>query len=284
VERESFFAGNYQLWEYQLEDTTIMKEIAIGEVQGTVLFIDIKNFLGISGILSPKETCQFIMQVIEPLSDSIKEHHGHVCQVQGDAIMAVFTQVEYEGDHALYAIECALEMQKILDLLNPVGISNINVPLSARIGLCSGEMYGCYIRVAGRKEYTVLGKTINLASRYQKINKYYNTKILIDDSVFAYIKNDVTTRKLDKICIEGCDSAVQVYEVLYCRQAQNEDEAKKKIHYEKGLTCYLQGNWDDAIEWFSRVEEDKASYLMIKRCKEKKALARSEQADKQNIK
>lgn len=258
-----------------------MKEIAIGDVQGTVLFIDIKNFLGISGVLSPKETCQFIMQVVEPLSDSIKEHHGHVCQVQGDAIMAVFIQVEQEDDHARKAIECALEMQKILDHLNPVCISNINVPLSARIGICSGEMYGCYIRVAGRKEYTVLGKTVNLASRYQKINKYYNTKILIDDSVFAYIKNEITTRKLDKVNIEGCDNAIQIYEVLYSRYAQNEDEVRKKIHYEKGLTCYLQGNWDDAIEWFSRVEEDKASYLMIKRCKERKALATSGQPDKQ---
>ena len=261
-----------------------MKEIAIGDVRGTVLFIDIKNFLSISGILSPKEICQFIMHVIEPLSDSIKEHHGYVCQVQGDAIMAVFIQVEQEGDHALYAIECALEMQEILDLLNPVVISNINVPLSARIGVCSGKMYGCYIRVAGKKEYTVLGKTINLASRYQKINKYYNTKILIDDSVFAYIKNDVTTRKLDRIDIEGCKDAVQVYEVLYFRQAMNEDETTKKIHYEKGLTCYLQGNWDDAIEWFSRVEEDKASYLMIRRCKEKKALSSPGQTDKLNFK
>lgn len=254
------------------EEKGAMKKFATGDIQGTVLFIDIKNFLGISGILTPKETCQFVMQVIEPLSDSIQDHHGYVCQIQGDAIMAVFGLEKPDNNHADNAIECALEMQKILDTINPVKINNICVPLSARIGVCSGALYACDIHFAGKREFTVLGKTVNLASRYQKINKYYGTKILIDESVFAYIKSDIVTRKLDRVEIEGCAERVQVYEVLFTRLTSDAEETLKKAHYEKGLTHYLQGNWDEAIECFSRVAENKASYLMIKRCKYHKAL------------
>ena len=249
-----------------------MKKIATGDMQGTVLFIDIKNFLGISGILNPKKTCQFVMQVIEPLSDSIQNHHGYVCQIQGDAIMAVFGLEKKNERHAYHAVECALEMQKILNALNPIKINDICIPVSARIGICSGDLYACEIRVAGKREFTVLGKTANLASRYQKINKYFGTKILIDETVFAYIKNDIVTRKLDKVEIDGCAELVQVYEVIFSRITSDEEDTLKKTHYEKGLAYYLQGNWDEAIEYFSRVEEDQASYLMIKRCKYNKAL------------
>ncbi len=261
-----------------------MKEFATGDMQGTILFIDIKNFLGISGILSPKETCQFIMRVIEPLSDSIQDHSGYVCQIQGDAIMAVFGLEESDNDHTHNAINCALDMQKILATLNPVRINNICIPVAARIGICSGDLYACYIHIAGKKEFTVLGKTVNLASRYQKINKYYGTKILIDELVFAYIKNEIVTRKLDKVEIEGCVERVQVYEVLFSRLTRDTEEALKRAHYEKGLTYYLQGNWDDAIECFSRVAEDKASYLMIKRCKYRKALYQFSLTDDENHK
>ncbi|MCF7832824.1 MAG: diguanylate cyclase [Candidatus Marinimicrobia bacterium] len=252
-----------------------MKKFARGNMRGTVLFIDIKNFLGISGILSPKETCQFVMEVIEPLSDSIQEHHGYVCQIQGDAIMAVFGLEKPQNNHADNAIECALEMQKILSSINPVKINKIRIPLSARIGICSGDLYACDINVAGRKEFTVLGKTVNLASRYQKINKFYNTKILIDEAVFAYIKNEIVTKKLDKVEIEGCSERTQIYEVLFAGANSNLDAFQRKVHYEKGLTHYLQGNWDEAIECFSRIAEDNASYLMIKRCKQRKALLES---------
>jgi len=254
------------------EGIRAMRKFVTGDIQGTVLFIDIKNFLGISEILHPKEICQFIMQVIEPLSDSIKDHHGYVCQIQGDAIMAVFGLEKEDRRHADNAVECALEMQKILDEINPVKVNGICIPVSARIGICSGEIYGCRIHVAGKREYTVLGKTVNLASRYQKINKYYGTKILIDETVFAYIKNDIVTRKLDKVEIEGCTELIQVYEVIFPRVSSNENDRLKKVHYEKGLTHYLQGNWDEAIECFSRVAENKASYHMINRCKYHKAL------------
>lgn len=247
-----------------------MKRYCTGKLHGTAIFLDIRNFLRISSLLEDEKICRFVIDVMEPLSDCVIKHKGKVCQIQGDGIMAIF-ETEDNPDHAISAVECALDMQAILDKLNPIEMAGIRIPLKARIGICCGDMYACMLNVHDRPEYLVLGKSVNLASRYQNINKHYNTKILVDETVFTYIKQNIITRKLDKIKIEGCNEDKQLYEILYDRR---EDEAKKRIkaHYEKGLVSYLQGNLDDAIHWFSTVSEDKASYLMMERCQGMKFL------------
>ena len=247
-----------------------MKCLNTGKLHGTAVFLDIRNFLGISGLLQNDEICKFVINVMEPLSACVYKHRGRVCQIQGDGIMAVFDSNEVPG-HSLSAVECALEMQSILDKLNPLDMAGVRIPLKARIGVCCGDMYACYLNIKDRKEYLILGKSVNLASRYQNINKHYNTKILVDETVFSYIKHVIITRKLDLISIEGCCEGKQLYEVLHDQRSDKEKQ-RVKIHYEKGIICYLQENYDDAIHWFSAVAEDTASYLMMERCHEKKFL------------
>lgn len=247
-----------------------MKQYCTGKLHGTAVFLDIRNFLGISSILEDENICKFVIDVMEPLSICVIKHGGKVCQIQGDGIMSIFKK-ENNPNHAISAVECALDMQNILEKLNPIEMDGVRIPLKARIGICSGDMYACFLNIQDYSEYLILGKSVNLASRYQNINKHYNTKILVDESVFSYIKENIITRKLDKFKIEGCNDNKQLYEILYDRR---EDKLKQKIkvYYEKGLVSYLQGNLDDAIHWFSMVSEDKASYLMMERCQEMKFL------------
>jgi adenylate cyclase len=240
-----------------------------GNMEGTALFVDIANFLSITDVLNPKETSTFILSVMEPLSECIADYGGYVCQVQGDAILAVFGYGETGANHAIKAVDCALEIVRLIDILNPVRINNVHVPLSGCIGISSGELYSCSINVAGRKEYTVLGKTVNLASRYQKMNKYYHTKILIDETVFTYIKKHVLTRRLDKIEIDGCSHSVQIYEVLFSKAENEHQPIRKNAHYLEGLTKYLQGNWNAALDCFSRIAEEEKGYRMAERCRQR---------------
>ena len=265
-----------------MKDFRAMENFIVGDMVGTVLFLDIKNFLGISEILTPRETYQFIKKVMTPLTTCVSKYKGYVCQIQGDAIMAVFGHDSSSTDHANYAVKCALEQQQIISELNPVLINKYKVPLSARIGICSGPMYACFVRILGKIEYTVLSKTVNIASRLQKINKQYETNILIDESVFGYIKRNIVTRKLDMVDIDGCSELLRVYEILFLRAGCHAEIIRQKEYYEKGLEYYLQGEWDHAITWFSQVAEDKASYLMIERCKKQKS--RSPDIDRNAVK
>lgn len=248
-----------------------MKDFKTGNFKGTVLFIDIRNYLGISNILSPKETCKFIFRVIEPLCDCIKAHNGYICQIQGDAILAIFGLESTAENHASAAVDCALSLQVILNNMNPININHVRVPLSASVGISTGSMYACNIHVGDRREFTVLGRTVNMASRYQKLNKHYNTNILIDETVFAYIKKDIATRKLDKVNIEGCSEPVGLFEVLYLQTGSEKYMNKSKLYFKKGLINYIRREWDEAIENFSHVSEDRVCYRMIRFCKERKA-------------
>ena len=250
--------------EFQKKD-----EYRIGDLTGSVLFLDIENFMGISDALTPAETYQFIHSVIRPLTDIVRRHNGHICQIQGDAIMALFGHTFSSSEHARSAICCALEQQALVRQLNPVVINKYKIPLSVRIGICSGPLYAVYSDISGKTEYTVLGRTANIASRLQKINKRYNTNILIDESLISYIRNDIVTRKLDYVHPEGCKEVLPVYEVLFLCSEQRTEILRQKDKYEEGLEYYFQGKWEQAISCFSLISEDKASYLMMERCRKK---------------
>ena len=253
-----------------MKQEKIFKHLPTGNIHATALFIDIQNFLGISEILNPKQTSEFIIRVLRPLSNCIREYSGYVCQIQGDAILAVFGVTKDAQNHAANAVRCAIELQKILDSLNPVIIEGFRIPLSADIGICSGEMYACSIHMGNKKEYTVIGKTVNLASRLQKLNRHYNTNILIDEKVFAYIRDDIHTRKIGKLEINGSKERLQAYEVLYITTKQEESNDRTLANYKQGITNFLKENWEEAIRCFSRIEEDEKGYQMIERCKEQK--------------
>ncbi len=254
-----------------MKEKGAMKDFIVGDMEGTVLFLDIKNFLGISEILTPRETYLFIKKVMDPLALCVSSFSGHICQVQGDAIMAVFGHDSQNSEHAHNAVKCALKMMRELEALNPVLINQFKVPLSARIGLCTGPLYACFFDMNGNTEYTVMGKTVNIASRLQKINKKYETNILIDESVFGYIKRNIVTRRLDMIDIDGCSELLRIYEVLYMPEGYDRGIILRKERYEQGLEYYFQGKWDEAIRCFLQVSEDRASYLMIEKCRQNQA-------------
>lgn len=143
----------------------------------------------------------------------------------------------------------------------------MSVPLGVNIGICSGAMYSGNIKVADHKEFTVLGKTVNLAARYQKLNKHYGTNILIDETVFAYIKKSIVVRKLDRVEIKGCNEPVELFEVLFFKKDKNKTNDRKRIYYERGFINYLRDEWDKAIQYFQKVSIDNEYGKMLKKCR-----------------
>ena len=253
-----------------MKDKPIENAYHIDNFIGSVLFLDIKNYLGVSDILTPAETYHFTQKVMRPLADIVLRHEGHICQIQGDAIIAIFGHhVQTQNDHAKRAAFCALEQQAMIGEMNPVTIKHYKIPLAARNGICSGVLFAAFSDVSGKIEYTLAGKTINIASRLQKINKCYDTNILIDASVNTYIKDEIVTRRLDAVHLEGCSSSLDIYEVLFLHSDQQPETMQQKATYEQGLEYYFQENWDEAIRCFSQISEDKASYLMLERCKKR---------------
>lgn len=245
------------------------KDYFKGDIVATVLFLDIRNSLGISAKLEPSGTFEFIKTVMLPLIKCVEDHKGFLCQIQGDALLSVFGhEPESSKDHAMLAVECAMNMQKIVSKLNPVRVKDHLSPVFARIGICTGEMYATEMDVFKKIDYTVLGYKVNLASRLEKMNKDYNTNILIDDRSYAYIHKKVLARALDKVEIPGCEEKIPVYEVISKYGEHRPEDLHLKTCYEKGLSYFEQQDWQSAIRCFQQIAEDGASNYMIKRCRE----------------
>jgi adenylate cyclase len=251
-----------------MEKEHIAKDFFMGDMVGTALFLDIHNSLGISASLRPRGTYEFIKSVMLPMIKCVEDQKGFISQIQGDAIMALFGHnAESCNDHAMLAVQCALEQQKIMQELNAEISAKFKTSFSVKIGICSGEMYATLMDVFNKIGYTAMGLSVNIASRLEGLNKKYKTNILIDESTYAYIHKKILTRQVDDVRVDGYKMSVRIFEVL-CKYGEHSPEMlQRKYRYEKGLEYYQQRDWSSAIRCFQQVGEDKASYIMIKRCR-----------------
>lgn len=190
----------------------------------TVMFADIANFTPMAETLPPEELVKILNRFFSEMTKIIFEYNGLVDKFIGDAIMAVWGCPVKDEEHAFKATLSSVAMMKRMETfradLKAEGYPEIHI----RIGLSSGESIAGNMGSSERFDYTVIGDTVNLASRLQDANKSLGTSILIDESVFKRIegKTDRHGRdgKIDllprgKITVKGKAKGIDVYEVKY---------------------------------------------------------------------
>ena len=134
-------------------------------VTGSVLFCDIVGYTQISESLTPTETASMLNSYYRLFSKAANACHGTIDKFIGDAMMVLFSIPEEDDEHGLHAITCALLMQAITQAVNRARQKQAFQTLQFRIGICSGEMMAGNLGSEDRMDYTVIGDTVNLASR-----------------------------------------------------------------------------------------------------------------------
>jgi adenylate cyclase len=151
----------------------------------TVLFCDIRNFTSRSEQLSPSEILTWLTEHLEAMVEVIKTEGGTVDKYVGDAIMAVFGAPTPMTDHAPRAVRAARAMMTALDRVNADRAAAGLWTYDIGIGLHSGMAIAGSIGHHDRREYAVMGDTVNTASRVESLNKEYGTRILISGETKA---------------------------------------------------------------------------------------------------
>jgi adenylate cyclase len=176
----------------------------------SVLFADIVGFTSMSERMRPDEVALLLNDYLSRMTDTVFKFEGTLDKYIGDAIMAVFGAPLDMPDHAIRAIKCALLMRERLDEFNA---EHKEGPVfQIRIGINSGNAVAGEIGSLNKREYTVLGDTVNTASRLES-SVAKPGMIVVGENTFDAAKEVIELRSLGKATLKGKQKEVAVYAV-----------------------------------------------------------------------
>jgi len=220
------------------------------EREVTVLFSDVAGFTGISEQLTPEALVQLLNRYLSAMTTMIRTNRGNVNKYLGDGIMAMFGAPLKESNHATLACLAALAMHAQLERLRDAWIVEGYPRIAARIGISTGPLVVGNVGSVERMEYTVIGDTVNLASRLEGANKFYNTHILIGPRTYELTKGEIEARPIDLLRVKGRKEPVIAYELL--GKAGEIDSHRQELlaTYGEGFAAYRARQFARASECF----------------------------------
>lgn len=182
----------------------------LGELEEkTILFCDIRNFTDLSEKLSPNQTVNFLNSYFKTFNRIIIENGGVIDKLIGDCIMARF-----DTDKEFDAVKCSLEMFHALVPYNRARRNTVDGQIAHGIGISSGKVIVGNIGSINKMDYTVIGDTVNIASRLESLTKFYQVPILLTDTIQAKLKDQIIFREIDTIQIIGKRKITRIFEPL----------------------------------------------------------------------
>jgi adenylate cyclase len=190
----------------------------------------------------------------------------------GDGIMVLFNAPRPVQEHAGAACRAALDSQARLRELRRCWREHGRPPLRARIGLHTGDAIVGNIGTPDRFDFTVMGDSVNLASRLEGLNKLYGTEILASEEVRLAAGPGLEWRTIDRVAVVGRAGGTTICELLGEAGAVPRAVLDARITYEAGLAAYLDCRFDDAAKAFARSLDrrpaDVAAGLLLARSRE----------------
>jgi adenylate cyclase len=222
----------------------------------TVFFSDIQGFTAISEQLTAVVVVNLLNHYFTAVTAVIGEYRGIIDKYMGDGIMAFWAPPFSSGDtHAADACLSALAQQQALlalrqELPNIVGLRRDVPKFKVRMGMATGEVVIGTLGSPTAKSFTVVGDTVNLASRLESINKVYGTAILIAEDTERLAHTAIEARELDLIAVVGKSEPVRIFEVLALAGELTPDKADLRTTFSLGLEAYRLRDWDTAEQQF----------------------------------
>ncbi|GHV76374.1 adenylate/guanylate cyclase domain-containing protein [Spirochaetia bacterium] len=196
----------------------------------TLLFTDIRSFTMISEMLEPAEVVEFLNAYMTRMIVCIEQTGGSVDKFMGDAIMAHWGAVsitESPAENALNGVKAALAMRSALRDFNAGRDGSIKQPrIRIGCGLNSGPVVAGQVGSNTRMEYTVIGDTVNLASRTEGLNKDFMTDILITENTWDLIKEDIIAEEMLSTKVKGKKDPVRLFAVINLRAKPGEKQKR----------------------------------------------------------
>ena len=218
----------------------------------TVLFCDMKGFTGLSEGMTPQGLVKVMNRYLSTMSEPIRGQQGIIDKYIGDAIMAYWgPPFADEADEARLACLAAIDMMGRIgglrkELPELLGVRSIPTECDLRIGIATGEALVGSIGSEFMMSFTVMGDTVNLASRLESANKVYGTRCLVSQATIAAAAQAVEAREIDRLVVAGQTRPQTVFEIMGRAGELSAEQIALRAHYSDGLAAYRARRWDEA--------------------------------------
>lgn len=222
----------------QMADIVMNSDVKLGGERRdvAVFFSDIRSFTEMSEKMDPEDCVGFLNSYMSRMVGCVHRTRGIVDKYIGDAIMAIWGVPVSTGDDAFNAVNAALMMrEKLIELNKSRG--TVKRPLiRIGMGIHYGPVLAGQIGSEDRMEYTVIGDTVNLASRIEALNKAFLTDILITEETADLVEDRVRLHPMERIKVKGKRKPLQIYAVL--GRLANHDSPKNIDELRKLIGTY----------------------------------------------
>jgi adenylate cyclase len=241
----------------------------------TVLFCDVKGFTSTSEGMTPQGLVKVMNRYFSTMSAPIRQHQGVIDKYIGDAIMAYWgPPFAADAEQTRLASLAALEMLQLVPQLRAelpelLGVRALPNTFDIRIGIATGEVLVGSIGSELMMSYTVMGDTVNLASRLEGANKEYGGRILVSEATIAGASAAIEAREIDRVVTLGQTHPEAVFEIMGLKDGLTAAQLELRARFAEGLAAYRAQRWEDARRAFEAallaIPGDGPSMAFIKR-------------------
>jgi adenylate cyclase len=218
----------------------------------TILFCDMKDFTTFSEGMTPAALVTVLNRYLSVMSDPVRRHNGIIDKYIGDAIMA-FWGPPFTGADEQARLACLAALDQLTglaafraELPDLMGLKRGFPEIDLRIGIATGDVVVGSIGSEQTRNYTVIGDTVNLASRLEGANKTYGTRVLISEATNRLAADTVETREIDSALVVGKTEPQRIFELLGRKGEVASERLALRDASVEALDAYRRGAWEEA--------------------------------------
>jgi adenylate cyclase len=236
----------------------------------SVLFSDLRGFTTLSEGLSPEQLVDVLNTYLNEMTNIVFEEGGVLDKYIGDAVMAFWNAPLDQSDHAARSVRTAIRMRDKLEQMNREGAFPKGIELKVGVGVNTGDMVVGNIGADVRYDYTVIGDSVNLASRTESLCKEYGVQIIVTKNTLDMLDESYVTRELDSVAVKGKKEPVRIFQVLGMAGEVEDGHVKFAKQYETALNHYYGRNFTEAAAECEKLlqikSDDLSTQHLLERC------------------
>ncbi len=256
----------------QLVDSGTIAQVGGKKKLVTVLFSDVRDFTKISEGLAPEVLMKYLSSYFQVVSKAILNVHGTIDKYIGDSVMAFWGAPTDDQQQAIHACQAILEVQKAVRGMYKLWQAQDKPLIVTRFGVNTGYAVVGNVGSQERLNYTVIGDTVNLASRLEGINKIYGTTVAVGEATYRLAREYFRFRIIDCIIVKGKTRATYFYELLDEAHWLWENWKLYNQQFKPAFVKYQRGQWSSALAQFQQLAtqypQDSLAPVFVSRCQQ----------------